>query len=79
MGTIDAVIATLNNLGVGPIDKIEADLEGVREELERRDLRELVQGIDECRLALSRGDLSEFRRVKERIVSRLGHLRFRMD
>jgi hypothetical protein len=73
--TLDTLIATLNNLGLGALDKIEADLLSVREELEERELTELVERIDLCRNALGRGELEEFRRHRETIVSRLGHLR----
>jgi hypothetical protein len=73
--SLDRVIATLNNLGVGPLDKIEADLRAVRTELERRELLELVEKLDLCHRALTRGELQEFRRLRETIVSRLGHIR----
>jgi hypothetical protein len=77
--TLDSVIATLNNLGVGALDKIEADLRTVRVELERRELPELVEKLDLCHSALTRGELQEFRRLRETLVSRLGHLRVKMD
>jgi hypothetical protein len=79
MGSLDSVIATLNHLGVGALDKIEADLRAVRTELERRELRELVEKLDACHLALTRGELQEFRRLRETIVSRLGHIRVKTD
>jgi hypothetical protein len=77
--TLDTVIATLNNLGMGALDKIAADLGLVRRELERRGLGELVEKVDACREALSRGELEEFRRMRETLVSRLGHLRLKME
>ncbi|HEY7699822.1 MAG TPA: hypothetical protein VIE88_15475 [Vicinamibacteria bacterium] len=79
MGSLDEVIATLNQLGVGALEKIEKDLRGVRAELERRELRELVEKLDLCHLALTRGELQEFRRLRETIVSRLGHIRVKLD
>jgi hypothetical protein len=69
------VIATLNNLGVGSLDKIDSDLALVRAELERRQLTDLVERLDACRRALGRGELEEFRRQRETLVSRLGHVR----
>jgi hypothetical protein len=75
MESLDGVIATLNNLGLGALDKIEKDLRSVRAELERRDLRDLVDKLDLCHRALTRGELQEFRRLRETIVSRLGHVR----
>jgi hypothetical protein len=77
--TLDTVIATLNNLGMGALDKIEADLRTVRHELERRELGELVEKLDLCHRALTRGDLQEFRRLRETLVSRLGHIRVKSD
>jgi hypothetical protein len=77
--TIDSVIATLNQLGLGSIDKIANQLASVRSELERRELPDLVRKIDDCQLALSRGDLEGFRRLRETVVSRLGHLRTKLD
>lgn len=79
METIDSVIATLNQLGLGSIDKIASQLASVRTELERRDLPELVEKLDDCQQALFRGDLESFRRLRETIVSRLGHLRVKLD
>jgi hypothetical protein len=79
METLDSVIATLNNLGVGALDKIEADLRTVRVELEKRELTELVEKLDLCHRALTRGELQEFRRLRETLVSRLGHIRVKMD
>jgi hypothetical protein len=79
MGSLDGVIATLNQLGVGALDRIEKDLRAVRAELERRELRELVEKLDACHLALTRGELQEFRRLRETIVSRLGHIRVKAD
>ena len=75
METIDSVIATLNQLGLGSIEKIADRLISVREELDRRELPELVEKIDECQTALTKGDLESFRRLRETVVSRLGHLR----
>ncbi len=79
MGSLDGVIATLNNIGVGALEKIEKDLRSVRAELERRELSELVEKLDACHRALTRGELQEFRRLRETIVSRLGHLRVKTE
>lgn len=75
MESLDVVIATLNNLEVGALDKIASDLALVRTELEERRLTELVELTGRCREALARGDLAEFRRLRETLVSRLGHVR----
>ena len=77
--SLDSLIATLNNLDVGALDKIAERLSEVREELERRALTELVAKIDDCRAALGRGELEEFRRLRATVVSRLGHVRLKVD
>ena len=75
MQNIDSMIATLNMIGVGELETIQVQLQEVRAELCHRELDELVAKLDECLVALRRGDLKNFRRIKETIVSRLGHLR----
>jgi hypothetical protein len=53
-------------------------LVAAREELvqhEGDEFDEVVAKIDCCRDALTGGQLEEFRRLRETIVSRLGHLR----
>ncbi len=75
LNSVDSLIATLNTIEVGEMDKLRARLLEVRVELDRRQLAELVEKLDESLAALSRGDLKNFRRLKESIVSRLGHLR----
>lgn len=77
MDSLDNVIATLNNLEMGRIDTIDAQLGAARAALRDRELSDLAEKLDDCRLALARGDLQEFRRLRETIVSRLGHLRQR--
>lgn len=75
MQSLDVVIATLNNLELGALDKIASDLRVVRVELERRSLEELSELAGRCLKALEGGDLAEFRRLRETLVSRLGHVR----
>ena len=75
MQNVDALIATLNTIEVGELDSIRKQMSEVRAELERCRYDELVEKLDECLGALGRGDLKDFRRLKETIVSRLGHLR----
>jgi len=73
--SLDSMIAALNTIELGDVAKIQALLLEVREELERRELTELVSKLDESLTALRQGDLQDFRRLKSTIVSRLGHLR----
>ncbi len=75
MQTLDSLIATLNTIELGDVAKIHARLLEIRQELERRELDELVGKLDESLTTLSQGDLQGFRRLKATIVSRLGHLR----
>jgi hypothetical protein len=78
MSTLDNVIATLNTLDVGSLDAISEKLLAAREALVVRDgeaFDDVVDKIDACRDALTHGRLEEFRRLRETIVSRLGHLR----
>ena len=75
MQSLDALIATLNTIELGDLEKIRGKLVEIRSELEQRELAELVGKLDESLAALERGDLQDFRRLKATIVSRLGHLR----
>lgn len=79
MSTLDTTIATLNTLEVGSLDKISERLVAVREELVRHDLEDLVEKLDACKNALGRGELGEFKRLRETIVSRLGHIRAKLQ
>ena len=79
MFKLDSTIATLNTLEVGSLDKIGEQLVAVREELGRHNLKDLVEKVDACRTALESGELEEFRRLRETIVSRLGHLRVKLQ
>jgi len=82
MSKLDHVIATLNTLDVGSLEAITERLVTVRHELVRHggaELDEVVEKIDACGAALDNGDLEEFRRLRETIVSRLGHLRVKLQ
>ena len=79
MSKLDNAIATLNTLEVGSLDKITEQLLAVREELARHELDDLVEKIDACRSSLESGELEEFRRLRETIISRLGHLRVKLQ
>ncbi len=79
MSTLDTTIATLNTLEVGSLDKISERLVAVREALVRHKLEDLVEKVDACKNALERGELDEFKRLRETIVSRLGHVRVKLQ
>ena len=75
MQSVDSMIATLNTIEVGDLQVIRDQLLEVRAELERCEHVELVAKLDECLAFLGQGNLKDFRRIKETLVSRLGHLR----
>ena len=77
MSKFDTTIAILNELELGSLDKISAQLVSIRGELERFNLLDLVEKTDACRHALVRGELQEFRRLRNNIVSQLGHHRMK--
>lgn len=79
ISTLDTTIATLNTLEVGSLDKISERLVAVREELVRHKLEDLVEKLDACKNALESGELGEFKRLRETIVSRLGHIRLKLQ
>ena len=79
MSTLDTTIATLNTLEVGSLDKISERLVAVREALVCHELEDLVEKLDACKSALERGELDEFKRLRETIVSRLGHVRVKLQ
>lgn len=79
ISTLDTTIATLNTLEVGSLDKISERLVAVREELVRHKLEDLVEKLDACKNVLERGELDEFKRLRETIVSRLGHIRIKLQ
>jgi hypothetical protein len=79
MSTLDTTIATLNTLEVGSLDKISERLVAVREALVHHKLEDLVEKLDACKTALERGELDEFKRLRETIVSRLGHVRVKLQ
>lgn len=76
--TLDTAIATLNTLEVGSLDTISERLVAVRQELVRHQLEDLVEKVDACKNALELGELGEFKRLRETIVSRLGHIRVKL-
>ena len=63
MQTLDSLIATLNTIELEDVAKIHARLLEIRQELERRELDELVGKLDESLTTLSQGDLQGFRRL----------------
>ena len=72
---IDVLLSTLNAADVGSLDSIAAKLREVKEHLEKMEQAELADRAGEVIVALSRGDLAEFKRGKAFLQSKIGHLR----
>lgn len=72
---IDALLSTLNATDVGTLDSVIAKLEQVARELDGLQQPELAARAGEAVAALRRADLSEFRRLRAFLQSKLGHLR----
>ena len=72
---IDVLLATLNATDVGTLDSIRAKLDQVRAELLEMDQPELAARAAETVTALTRGDVTEFKRGRAFLQSKIGHLR----
>jgi hypothetical protein len=72
---IDVLLSTLNATDVGTLDSVAAKLRQVQEELGALDQPALADRAGEAILALTRGDLAEFKRARAFLQSKIGHLR----
>jgi hypothetical protein len=72
---IDVILSTLNAAEVGSLESIAAKMREVKAGLERIEQPELAARADEVLGALGRGDVSEFKRGKAFLQSKVGHLR----
>jgi hypothetical protein len=72
---IDVLLSTLNATDVGTLDSITEKLRQVQDELEALEQPELAARAVEAVNALSRGDVSEFKRARAFLQSKIGHLR----
>ena len=72
---IEVLLSTLNAADVGTLESISAKLEQVRDELEQIDQPELASRAAETIRALVRGDVTEFKRGRAFLQSKIGHLR----
>ena len=72
---IDVLLSTLNATDVGTLDSITDKLRQVQEELAALDAPELASRAGETIEALSRGDVTEFKRGRAFLQSKIGHLR----
>jgi hypothetical protein len=72
---IDVLLSTLNATDVGTLESITAKLRQVQEELAELDQPELASRAGEAVAALARGDVTEFKRGRAFLQSKIGHLR----
>lgn len=72
---IDLLLSTLNATDVGTLDSIVAKVKQVQAELEAMGQAELATRAAEALTALTRGDVTEFKRGRAFLQSKIGHLR----
>lgn len=72
---IDVLLSTLNATDVGTLESITAKLRQVQEELAELDQPELASRAADAVDALARGDVTEFKRGRAFLQSKIGHLR----
>jgi hypothetical protein len=72
---IDVLLSTLNATDVGTLESITAKLAVVRDELLALEQPELAARAGETIAALQRGDVTEFKRGRAFLQSKIGHLR----
>jgi hypothetical protein len=72
---IDVLLSTLNATDVGTLESIAAKLDAVRDELLALEQPELAARAGETIAALQRGDVTEFKRGRAFLQSKIGHLR----
>lgn len=72
---VDVLLSTLNATEIGTLESIAEKLQVVEEELKAMDQPELAARAAEAQSALLRGDLTEFKRGRAFLQSKIGHLR----
>ncbi len=75
LARIDVLLAILNSTDVGTLDSISEKIHQVREELEGMDQPELASKAADAVASLGRSDLTEFKRLRAFLQSKIGHLR----
>jgi hypothetical protein len=73
--TIDVLLATLNAAEVGSLDAIAGKMEQVQRGLESLGQGELAEAAGGAIRALRRGDVTEWKRGRAFLQSKIGHLR----
>jgi hypothetical protein len=75
MATPRELILRLNNLGIGDLGVLRTRLGTIRNELVEMGQADLSARMDQAMKALADGEIDEYRRLVNQIVSRLGHVR----
>ena len=73
--SIDVLLATLNAAEVGSLDAISEKMALVQSVLEERGEVELAAAAAAAVQALRRGDVTEWKRARAFLQSKIGHLR----
>jgi hypothetical protein len=73
--TVDLLLATLNAAEVGSLDAIAQKMEHVQRGLESLGQAELAEAAAGATRALRRGDVTEWKRGRAFLQSKIGHLR----
>jgi len=73
--SIDVLLATLNAAEVGSLDAISQKMALVQSGLEERGQPELAAAAAAAVEALRRGDVTEWKRARAFLQSKIGHLR----
>ena len=73
--SIDVLLATLNAAEVGSLDAISEKMALVQSGLEERGQAELAAAAAAAVLSLRRGDVTEWKRARAFLQSKIGHLR----
>ncbi len=73
--SIDVLLATLNSTDVGSLDAIAERMQQVQRDLETLGRPELAGAAADALVALRRGDVTEWKRGRAFLQSKIGHLR----
>lgn len=71
----DRILATLNASETGSLDRICEKMRLVAADLKSIEQRDLAARAEEAVAALGRGDVTEFKRLRAFLQSKVGHLR----
>jgi hypothetical protein len=75
LSRVEVILSTLNATDVGTLESIAAKLAQVQEELRGLGEPELAERAAASVQALVRGDVTEFKRLRAFLQSKVGHLR----